>query len=177
MKMLLQFLLNSLGIATAFATPLVKRDNTQAVGINPIKFTAQFLGEQTSDNSCSHRDLGFTGRIQGNWYAVYGDALWCSAGVTDPTKDPNGFHGMVRDTVSQMTRDPLKVHDLNLNGDSPVSHQLQFIPFNASWGETNMFGFGGTSLVETDYQSATGAVFYVVVSHAINIAISIICWE
>jgi hypothetical protein len=63
---------------------------------------------------------------------------------------------MVRDSVSAMTNNPLMVHDLFLNADSPVPHQLQFIPFNASWGETNQYGFGGTSLVEVDYASATG---------------------
>lgn len=50
----------------------------------------------------------------------------------------------------------MTVQDLFLNTDSPVPHQQQFVPFNASWGETNQYGFGGTSLVEVDYASATG---------------------
>jgi hypothetical protein len=162
--MLLSLILSSVSLPTVFASPLTKRDNTQPVGTNPIKFKTQYLGEQIADNSCSHRDLGFTGSIQGKWYAVYGDALWCAGGVSDPSNDTSGFHGMVRDTVSAVTKNPLKVHDLNLNKDRPVPHQNQFIPYNTSWSETNLFGFGGTSLVETDFSSATGAVFYVVVS-------------
>ncbi|ORY61664.1 uncharacterized protein BCR38DRAFT_396713 [Pseudomassariella vexata] len=162
--MLTKTLLSSLSITAALASPLSKRarDNTQAAGTNPIKFTTQFLGNQVAENSCSHRDLGFTGKIKDKWYAVWGDALWCAAGVSDPEKDTSGFHGMVRDAVSVVTGDPLKVHDLNLNKDSPVPHQNQFVPFNTAWGETNMFGFGGTSLCEVDYNSATGVVFYLV---------------
>lgn len=74
------------------------------------------------------------------------------------------FHGLVRDSVSLTTDSALKVHDLNLNNDSPVPHQNQFIPFNAAWGETSAYGFGGTSLCETDYDASEAAVFYVVVS-------------
>jgi hypothetical protein len=152
-------------ISFSYASPLSKRqDNTQPVGTNPItNFTVEYLGEQTAENSCSHRDLGFTGSIAGNWYAVFGDTLWCAAGVTDPAQDPSGFHGMVRDSISATTDSALKVIDLNLNDDSPVPHQLQFVPFNAAWGEDNTYGFGGTSLVETDATSATGAIFYLVV--------------
>lgn len=73
------------------------------------------------------------------------------------------FHGMVRDSVALMTDDPLKVQDMNLNDDSPVPHPKQFVPFNEAWGETSSYGFGGTSLVETDHEAAEGAVFYVVV--------------
>ncbi|KAF7554430.1 hypothetical protein G7Z17_g2882 [Cylindrodendrum hubeiense] len=138
-------------------------DNTQASGTNPIgDLTVKFLGNQVADNSCSHRDLGFTGHLRGKWYAVYGDTLWCAAGVSDPTQDTDGFHGMVRDSVSALTDDALVVHDLHLNSDDPVAHQNQFVPFNETWGETNLFGFGGTSIVETDYTSGTGAVYYLV---------------
>ncbi|KAK3941410.1 hypothetical protein QBC46DRAFT_458297 [Diplogelasinospora grovesii] len=138
-------------------------DNTQAVGTNPIKISSvQRLGFQNASNSCSHRDLGFTGKIAGKWYAVFGDTLWCAPGVKDPAQDLPGFHGMVRDSVSLLTNDPLTVVDLNLNNDSPVKHQLQFVPFNPAWGETNMYGFGGTSLCETDARSGTGAVYYLV---------------
>ena len=150
---------------TAHGAALHRRDDTQPVGTNPVGgFTVQHLGYQTADNSCSHRDLGFAGHIAGSWYAVYGDTLWCAAGVTDPDNDPSGFHGMVRDSVSALGSNPLSVHDLDLNGDTPVPHQNQFVPFNASWGETNSYGFGGTSIVETDADTATGAVYYLVVS-------------
>ncbi|KAI0827819.1 hypothetical protein F5Y06DRAFT_308477 [Hypoxylon sp. FL0890] len=136
-------------------------DPTQPVGTNPIsKFSIMYLGQQTANNSCSHRDLGFTGELQGKWYAIFGDTLWCDQGVTDPSKDPEGFHGMVRDSLSLMTDNPLVVQDMHLNDDSPVRHQLQFVPFNAAWGETNTYGFGGTSLVET--ADGAGAVFYLV---------------
>lgn len=140
-------------------------DNTKPHGINPItNFTVEFLGEQTADNSCSRRDLGFMGHIQGKWYAVFGDTLWCARGVTDPKDDLDGFHGMVRNSISAATDSALIVHDLNLNDDSPVPHQLQFMPYNTCWGEDNTFGFGGTSLVETNYDRAEGALFYLVVS-------------
>ncbi|OBR06947.1 secreted protein [Colletotrichum higginsianum IMI 349063] len=143
---------------------LARMDSTTAVGTNPIVDPkAEYLGLQKADNSCSHRDLGFTGAIAGKWYAVWGDVLWCDAGVTDPERDTPGFHGMVRDAVSATTGDPLLVHDLNL-GDN--QRQRQFIPFNASWGEKFETGFGGTSLVETDAAAGTGAVFYLVVSLA-----------
>lgn len=138
-------------------------DNTQPVGTNPIsKFETKYLGQQNANNSCSHRDLGFTGQLQGKWYAIFGDTLWCSPGVADPSKDPEGFHGLVRDSVSLMTDDLLVVQDMHLNADSPVRHQLQFVPFNADWDEKNTFGFGGTSLVET--ADGAGAVYYLVVS-------------
>lgn len=138
-------------------------DNTQPVGTNPIsKFQTEYLGQQDANNSCSHRDLGFTGELQGRWYAIFGDTLWCSPGVTDPGSDPAGFHGLVRDAISLMTDDPLVVRDLHLNDDSPVRHQLQFVPFDADWDEKNTFGFGGTSLVETS--GGAGAVYYLVVS-------------
>jgi hypothetical protein len=140
-------------------------DNTKPHGTNPITtFTVEFLGKQTADNSCSRRDLGFMGHIQGKWYAIFGDTLWCACGVTDPNDDPDGFHGMVRNSISAATDSALIVHDLHLNDDSPVRHQLQFIPHNTCWGEDCTFGFGGTSLVETNYDKAEGALFYLVVS-------------
>jgi hypothetical protein len=139
------------------------------VGTNPItKFSTQFLGYQTANNSCSHRDLGFTGSIAGVWYAVYGDTLWCAPGVTDPFQDRSGFFGMVRGSVSQLTDNPLEVYDRNLDYDSPVPRQQQFVPFNPSWGEDSTFGFGGTSLIETDSATASGAIFYVVVGAPIH---------
>ncbi|KAI0173493.1 hypothetical protein GGR52DRAFT_543230 [Hypoxylon sp. FL1284] len=136
-------------------------DNTQPAGTNPIaRFATAYLGQQRPNNSCSHRDLGFAGALRGRWYAVFGDTLWCAPGVADPDADPAGFHGLVRDAVSLLTDDPLVVEDLHLNDDSPVAHPLQFVPFNASWNETNTFGFGGTSLVET--ADGAGAVYYLV---------------
>lgn len=139
-------------------------DNTQPAGENPIEdFTAEFLGNQKSDNSCSQRDLGFTGHLQGKWYAVYGDTLWGAPGVTDPEETIEGFHGMVRNSLSELTDDPLVVHDLNLNDHEPVPHQNQLVPFNEDWGETNTFGFGGTSIVETDAATGIGALYYLVV--------------
>lgn len=157
-------------VSAAFAAPTLDNrqalvDNTLPRGTNPItKFTTQLLGRQVADNSCSHRDLGFTGEIAGSWYAVYGDTLWCAPGVTNPGVDnTTQFHGMVRDSVSLMTRDPLVVQDLIMNTDSPVAHQLQFVPFNAAWNETNTYGFGGTSICEVDAVSKTGMVFYLVV--------------
>ena len=54
----------------ASASPITRRavDNTLAVGVNPIgNFSVDHLGVQTSNNSCSHRDLGFTGSIAGTW--------------------------------------------------------------------------------------------------------------
>ncbi|KAI1208215.1 uncharacterized protein F4807DRAFT_156496 [Annulohypoxylon truncatum] len=137
-------------------------DPTQPVGTNPItKFETVYLGQQVANNSCSHRDLGFTGELQGKWYAVFGDTLWCAQPLTDPSQDnASEFHGMVRDSLSLTTDDPLLVVDLHLNDDSPVRHQQQFVPFNASWGEDNTYGFGGTSLVET--ANGAGAVFYLV---------------
>lgn len=140
-------------------------DNTQPEGDNPIRgFSAEYLGEQRSSNSASRRDLGFAGHIAGKWYAVYGDTLWCAPGVTDPDEDEEGFHGMVRNSVSALTDDPLVVHDLHLNDDTPVPHQKQFTPFVEEWGETNMFGFGGTSIVEVDAEAGVGAVYYLIVS-------------
>lgn len=139
-------------------------DNTQPAGVNVIShdhtFTTEYLGLQLADNSASHRDLGFTGQLGGKWYAVYGDVLWCAPGVTDPAADPPGFHGMVRDAISLCTDDPLIVHDLQLDAKG---RQQQFIPFNEDWGEASDFGFGGTSLVEVDSETNTGAVFYLVV--------------
>ena len=152
-------------------------DNTQPEGENPITdFTVEFLGTQRSSNAASRRDLGFTGQLGGKWYAVYGDVLWCETGVTDPAEDTEGFHGMVRNAVSALTDDPLVVEDLHLNDDG---HQLQFMPFNEEWGETNMFGFGGTGIVEVDPESATGVLYYLVVSicHHGILVFSLTCVE
>ncbi|KAL7785872.1 hypothetical protein V8C37DRAFT_311453 [Trichoderma ceciliae] len=147
-------------------TPWSGIDNTQPEGDNPIRgFSAEYLGEQRSSNSASRRDLGFAGHIQGRWYAVYGDTLWCAPGVTDPDRNPGGFHGMVRNSVSALTEDPLVVHDLHLNEDKPVPHPKQFTPFVEEWGETNLFGFGGTSIVEVDYERAVGALYYLINEH------------
>ena len=146
------------------ASPLQKRvDNTQPSGTNAVtSFHIDPLGMQTSANSCSNRDLGFTGEIAGTWYAVYGDTNWCAPGVTDPTKDDTSkFNGMVRDSIARMTNDVLHPVDLNLNaGQRPQ----QLIPFNASWGESVEFGFGGTSICETDASQNQGIVFYAVAS-------------
>lgn len=159
----------SFAVSAALAAPVIVDlsqpvDNTRLQGVNPIaNFHTERLGLQKADNSASHRDLGFAGSIAGKWYAVYGDTLWCAPGVTDPEQDTPGFHGMVRDSLSALTDDPLRVHDLHLNDDSPVAHQRQFVPFNSDWGETNQFGFGGTSLVEIDADAGRGALFYLVV--------------
>ena len=137
-------------------------DNTQPYGTNAVSnFTVSFLGTQRSNNSASHRDLGFAGSLSGNWYAVYGDTLWCAPGVTDAADDTPGFHGMVRDSLSLLTDDPLLVTDLHLNNDTPVPHQEQLVPYNESWGETITTGFGGTSIVEST--DGTGALYYLVV--------------
>lgn len=144
-------------------------DNTQPAGVNPIgKFSVTYLGEQLADNSASRRDLGFAGSIAGKWYAVYGDTLWCAPGVRDPAESPAGFHGMVRNSVSALGANPLRVHDLNLNDDAPVPHQRQLVPWEARWGETQTFGFGGTSIVETDGAAETGALYYLIVSACIR---------
>lgn len=142
-------------------------DNTKTIGSNTIRIASvQKLGFQIATNSCSRRDLGFTGRVGGLWYAVFGDTLWCAPGVTDAADDLPGFHGMVRDSVSLLTADPLRVIDLHLNDDRPVPHQRQLVPFNPAWGETNTTAFGGTSLCETDAQFATAALYYLVVFKA-----------
>lgn len=153
-------------LATTFVgLAMAQVDNTQPEGENPITtFNTEFLGHQVASNSCSHRDLGFTGQLAGKWYAVYGDTLWCAGGVSDPDQDTEGFHGMVRNALSELTDDPLKVNDLHLNQDQPVAHQNQLLPYNEAWGETNTFGFGGTSIVETVNGSGVGVLFYLVVS-------------
>ncbi|KAL5085863.1 hypothetical protein Trisim1_009933 [Trichoderma cf. simile WF8] len=144
-------------------------DNTQPAGSNPILgFSTEYLGEQKSSNTAVRRDLGFAGHIGGQWFGVYGDTLWCSPGVTDPDLDPDpeGFHGMVRNSVAVLTDDPLVVRFVHLNGDEPVAHPLQFTPFEERWGETNLFGFGGTSIVEVDgYGEGVGAVYYLINEH------------
>ena len=166
--MISQTLTAILSLAAAAAAQI---DNTQPAGVNPIgDFTVDYLGDQYPDNTCVHRDLGFAGQLQGKWYAVYGDNLWCASGVTDPNQDPEGFHGLVRDSVSALGDDPLSVHDLSLNGDQPVAHPNQFVPFNAAWGETNTVGFGGTSIVETD--GGIGAVYYLVVRLATSLPLT-----
>lgn len=81
----------------------------------------------------------------------------------DAFQQPPGFYGMVRDAVSLLGPDPLVITDLHMNDDYPVSHQLQFIPWNAVWGERQDTGFGGTSICEVDCATATGVVFYLVV--------------
>jgi hypothetical protein len=70
---------------------------------------------------------------------------------------------MVRDSVWVMTSDVLKPIDLNINGGTPVGHQLQFVPFNTAFGEDQSYGFGGTSLCATNNTAQEGAAFYVVV--------------
>ncbi|KAI1323883.1 hypothetical protein F5Y16DRAFT_327639 [Xylariaceae sp. FL0255] len=154
--------LASLGAASlALGTPATKRDDTQPVGTNPISVaSAQFLGDQTSSNSCAGRDLGFTGELNGQWYGVYGDTDWCAPGVTDPSQNPSGFYGLARDTVALMGSNPLSIMDYHLNSDSPVPHPQQFVPYNSDWGENNEFGFGGTSICQTT--DTAGAVYYLV---------------
>ncbi|KAH8158935.1 hypothetical protein CIB48_g9304 [Xylaria polymorpha] len=137
--MLNRLYLTSLAAAVVLGTPVERRDDTQPVGTNPItNFNTQFLGEQKSSNSCAGRDLGFTGELGGKWYGVYGDTNWCAGGVSDPDQNPPGFHGIVRDTIALMGGNPLIIQDYHLNGDTPVPHPLQFVPYNEAWGETNM---------------------------------------
>lgn len=112
-------------------------DNTKTTGINPIVLeSVQVLGRQVARNSATHRDLGFTGKLGKNWYAVWADTLWCDHGVTDAEQDTPGFHGVVRSSISLMTDDPLTVIDLHLNDDDPVPHPLSFFPHNPDWNET-----------------------------------------
>lgn len=71
--MLFPLILSLLELSHALAIPLTQRivDNTEPSGPNPIKISgAEWLGVQTSANSCSRRDLGFTGKLGGDWYAV-----------------------------------------------------------------------------------------------------------
>jgi hypothetical protein len=166
-----------LGIYSATASPLRKHThNTQPAGTNPIQVASTaFLGKQTAENSCSVRDLGFTGQISGVWYGVYGETLFCSAGATDPSQSTGSFSGMVRDSISMMTPNILKTHDLNLDNDAPVAHQNQFIPSYASWGDNQSYGFGGTSLCSTfDFPYyGNAAVFYVVVHLLTEVSITL----
>lgn len=159
-------LLSLISLSSAAPHTLQKRiDNTQAVGTNPItSFRADFLGQQSSVNSCGWRDLGFGGSINGQWYAVYGDTTWCSPNTkNDTTQQPLSWQGMVRDTVVKMTSDPLEVEDVSVNSNDQPQ---QFVPWNAAWGETNQYGFGGTSLCEVDASTNTGLVFYLVNANA-----------
>lgn len=138
----------------------VAQDNTQSSGSNPVKVSnAHHVGIQL-DNSCTHKDLGFTGKLGGDWYALYGDNLWCASGITLPSKDTSGFHGMVRNSIAKCSSNPLKVDFPDMNSDAPVAHPEQFVPFNSSWGETSSTGFGGTSLCEVD--DDTSLIFYLV---------------
>ena len=117
--------------AAAAAGFTVAQDNTQPSGTNPVKVSkVDQLGEQL-DNSCTHKDLGFTGQLGGDWFAIYGDNLWCASGVTDPNSDSSGFHGMVRDSIARCTSDPLKVDFTHLNSDTPVAHPNQACLNNA----------------------------------------------
>ena len=161
-----------LGVSLAWALPHNKRavDNTQPSGKNPVAlaFGAEYLGPQTSNNTCVIRDLGFTGQISGKWYSIFGDTSYCTPGVTDALSleaTAGGFHGMVRDSVAAMTDNVLNLHDVNLNSERPMAYPKQFIPYNHSWGESADTGFGGTSLCETNGTTGEGLVFYVVVSH------------
>ncbi|KAK8045657.1 hypothetical protein PG993_005681 [Apiospora rasikravindrae] len=139
-----------IGLRNLTFSPQKTIDNTKPVGNNIISHnhtsTTEFLGLQLANNSASHRDLGFTGQLGDRWYAV-------------PGPRPPGFHGMVRDAISLCTDNPLVVHDLHLDSEG---RQQQFVPFNEEWGETADFGFGGTSLVEVDGETNTGALFYLI---------------
>lgn len=117
-------------LTSCVSSALVRRqspiDNTQPVGSNPVSVNhVDYLGEQHSTNSCTHRDLGFTGPFAGTWYAVYGDTLYCEGGVSDPDKDPAGLHGMVRDALARLTDDPLNIEWTALNTETPVAHPNQ----------------------------------------------------
>ncbi|UKZ57337.1 hypothetical protein TrVGV298_011190 [Trichoderma virens] len=125
-------------------------DNTQPAGENPIQgFSTEYLGEQKSSNTAIRRDLGFAGHIGGKWFGVYGDTLWCSPGVTDPERDPDpeGFHGMVRNSVAALTGDPLR-------------------RLRSGGGRRIWWDLGGTSVVEVDGEGeGVGAVYYLINDH------------
>lgn len=136
-------------------------DNTQPFGENPIRsFHTEYLGAQLSANSCNERDLGFAGHIQGKWFGVYGDNIGCAPGVHDPDQGDHVAHNFVRDSVAALTDNPLLVVDQNLDARG---YPQQFTPWISWWGETAETGFGGTSVVETDWESATGAIYYLIV--------------
>lgn len=139
-------------------------DNTQPEGENPIgDVSVKFLGEQNDRKYCSHRDLGFAGCIQGKWYALYGDTMWCHHGLTEKPHEPDQFYGMARNAVSALTDDPLVVKDLHVDTHGDKQFQKQFVPFKEEWGESNTFGFGGTSIVETDGEGMA-AMYILIVS-------------
>lgn len=125
-------------------------NNSAPSGTNPIKrCRVQFLGEQKSINSePSDRDLGFTGKLGGHWYGVYGDTIW-----------KNPFY-MIRNGIARMTSHPLQVEDLHVRGDLP--RQNQFIPWNAAWGEKQDWFLGVSSILEVDERTVTGAILYLV---------------
>ncbi|OAA77007.1 hypothetical protein LEL_06691 [Akanthomyces lecanii RCEF 1005] len=138
-------------------------DNTQPFGENPIRsFRTEYLGAQLSANSCNERDLGFAGHIQGKWFGVYGDNIGCAPGVHDPDQGDHVAHNFVRDSVAALTDNPLLVVDQNLDARG---YPQQFTPWISWWGETAETGFGGTSVVETDWDSATGAIYYLINQH------------
>ena len=137
-------------------------DHTLPWGDNKVAVAGlEFLGIQTSNNSCARRDLGFTGKLGNHWYAIHGDALWCAPGITDPTGNKIEFRGMVRNTISLLTDDVLKPYDLYVDDTQPVPRPRQFFEFVKEWGEHQLTGFGGTSICATDEK--TGAVYYAVV--------------
>ncbi|KAM0809708.1 hypothetical protein AB5N19_10054 [Seiridium cardinale] len=138
-------------------------DGTQPAGTDPVaKFSTEYLGSQHTDNG---QAIGiWASQVSSAGIGMLSTAKFFGAaeGVPNPDKDTDGFHGRARDSLSKCTADdPLKVHDLNMN---EIACQLQFVPHNESWGETSSYVFGGTSLVETDDSTGTGAVFYLVVS-------------
>ncbi|KAI0104486.1 hypothetical protein F4814DRAFT_452605 [Daldinia grandis] len=79
-----------------------------------------------------HRDLGFTGELQGKWYAIYDDALWRASGVTDPTTDPDadGAGGVFY---------PVNANDAGLKGASIAKSELA----NGEPTVTQRFGDNG----------------------------------
>lgn len=123
------FLLATLASTSYAATVRRQSDNTQPSGSNPVVVSnVEYLGEQIGSNSCTHRDLGFTGELGGQWYGVYGDTLFCAEGVTDPSQDDDGFHGMVRDAVARLTDDPLTIEWTSLDeGGHPTQVQHIFL--------------------------------------------------
>jgi hypothetical protein len=74
--------------ATIAAVAPDRPDNTQPYSTNPVSIAnVDFLGARLT-HSCTYRDLGFIGLVADACYAVFGDNLWCDAGVTDPNQDP-----------------------------------------------------------------------------------------
>jgi hypothetical protein len=140
-------------------------DPIHSVGSNLVtEFTVEYLGTQVSDNTCAHRELINIGTIAGKWYSIFGDTHWCKPGIVDLNMDTLGYNGMVPNSIAELTSDPLRVHDINLNSDFPVSHPLAVISFNVTLGENQSHRFKPTGIVETELQDPHGVLFFTLVT-------------